>query len=96
MLALILRIFVSCRAIPVKSRNGCFLLFISFTVLLFVIAWIEVSDSSWPFYSTSGRLPEAWKLSSVVPIPKDKEHDNYRPISLLSVTSKLLEHHFHY
>ena len=46
----------------------------------------------------SGRFPEAWKLSSVVPIPKGNEHEtpsNYRPISLLSVTSKLLERHFH-
>ena len=46
----------------------------------------------------SGRFPEAWKLSSVVPIPKGNEHEspsNYRPISLLSVTSKLLECHFH-
>ena len=46
----------------------------------------------------SGIFPEAWKLSSVVPIPKGNEHEsssNYRPISLLSVTSKLLERHFH-
>ena len=46
----------------------------------------------------SGRFPEAWKLSSVVPISKGNEHEspsNYRPISLLSVTSKLLERHFH-
>ena len=46
----------------------------------------------------SSRFPEAWKLSSVVPIPKGSEHEtpsNYRPISLLSVTSKLLERHFH-
>ena len=46
----------------------------------------------------SSRLPEAWKLSSVVPIPKGNEHEtpsNYRPISLLSVTSKLLERHYH-
>ena len=46
----------------------------------------------------SGRFPEAWKLSSVVPIPKGNEHEspsNYRPISLLSVTSKLLECYFH-
>ena len=46
----------------------------------------------------SGTFPETWKLSSVVPIPKGNGHEspsNYRPISLLSVTSKLLERHFH-
>ena len=39
-------------------------------------------------------LPRAWKTSAVVPIPKtDNNSDvkNYRPISLLSVTSKLLK-----
>ena len=46
----------------------------------------------------SGTFPEAWKLSTVVPITKGNEYkspSNYRPISLLSVTSKLLERHFH-
>ena len=41
-------------------------------------------------------LSRAWKTSSVVPIPKtDNNSDakNYRPISLLSVTSKSLEAH---
>ena len=37
--------------------------------------------------------------SVVVPIPKGGDHSkptNYRPISLLSITSKLLERHFHW
>ena len=39
-----------------------------------------------------GTFPEAWKTSSVVPIPKGNEHtsvSNYRPISLLPILSKL-------
>ena len=41
-----------------------------------------------------GTLPSAWKLSNVIPIHKGgatKEASNYRPISLLSVESKVLE-----
>ena len=44
----------------------------------------------------SGIFPDKWKLSSVVPIPKGSDHSNpsnYRPISLLSVISKMLERH---
>ena len=43
-------------------------------------------------------MPDEWKLSSVVPIPKAKEMNrpsNYRPISLLSILSKLLEKHMY-
>ena len=46
----------------------------------------------------TGKLPSAWKTSSVVPIPKTENKSdakNYRPISLLSVTSKILERHIH-
>ena len=46
----------------------------------------------------SGRVPRAWKLSTVVPIAKSaRSHssDNYRPISLLCVLSKVLEKHIH-
>ena len=43
-------------------------------------------------------FPECWKTSSVVPIQKSanrSEATDYRPISLLSVVSKMLERHFH-
>ena len=47
-----------------------------------------------------GRVPECWKSSSVVPIPKSttnrKNANNYKPISLLSIVSKLLERHFYH
>ena len=44
----------------------------------------------------NGTLPHMWKCSHVVPIPKGKDMDqvgNYRPISLLSILSKVLETH---
>jgi len=44
----------------------------------------------------TGQVPTAWKMSSVVPIPKSSVQDsprNYRPISLLSILSKVLERH---
>ena len=46
----------------------------------------------------SGKFPTAWKTSSVVPIPKGSNHTritNYRPISLLSIVSKILEKCIH-
>ena len=46
----------------------------------------------------TGKLPSAWKTSSVVPVPKAENKSdakNYRPISLFSVTSKILERHIH-
>ena len=46
---------------------------------------------------SSGKIPHKWKVSSVVPIPKSTANTenpcNYRPISLLSIVSKLLEKH---
>ena len=42
----------------------------------------------------NGKLPLAWKVSNIVPIPKGSSSDeprNYRPISLLSIISKVLE-----
>ena len=47
---------------------------------------------------SQGHFPACWKTSSVVPIPKSasySEATNYRPISLLSIVSKMLERHFH-
>jgi len=47
---------------------------------------------------TTGKIPGKWKLSAVVPIPKtpggSSDPREYRPISLLSVISKVLETHF--
>lgn len=46
----------------------------------------------------SGTVPSGWKTSAVVPIPKGSDNTNvpnYRPISLLSILSKLLELHMH-
>ena len=43
---------------------------------------------------SSGFIPTEWKLANVVPVYKkgDREHtENYRPISLLSIISKVLE-----
>ena len=43
-----------------------------------------------------GQIPCNWKVSQVVPIPKvspAKSPDNYRPVSLLSILSKILERH---
>ena len=45
-----------------------------------------------------GKLPTAWKISSIVPVPKGSNHtsvNNYRPISLLPIVSKMLEKHIH-
>ena len=47
---------------------------------------------------SSAKFPSAWKSASVVPIPKGKNNtspSNFRPISLLSIVSKLLEKHIH-
>jgi len=44
----------------------------------------------------TGRLPVEWKVAQVIPIPKSSDASdpaNYRPVSLLSVLSKLLEKH---
>ena len=45
-----------------------------------------------------GVIPQDWKKSLVVPVPKDKdtsEPSNHRPISLLSILSKLVERHLY-
>jgi len=46
----------------------------------------------------SGKFPSDWKVARVVPIPKGGDPEspaNYRPISILSILSKLLEKHLH-
>ena len=45
-----------------------------------------------------GAIPKEWKRSAVVPIPKGRvsnKPSNYRPISLLSILSKLMEKHMY-
>ena len=45
-----------------------------------------------------GKVPTEWKTSAIVPIPKGgdtNQPSNYRPISLLSILSKLLERHMY-
>ena len=44
----------------------------------------------------SGQIPTDWKLSNVVPIPKESNKNDvrfFRPISLLPVVSKVLDRH---
>ena len=46
-----------------------------------------------------GSIPQQWKEAHVIPIPKvpvPKSPNNYRPISLLSLLSKILEKHLYY
>ena len=46
----------------------------------------------------SGTSPDSWKLARIVPIPKASDPSsptNYRPVSILSIVSKLLERHIH-
>ena len=50
-------------------------------------------------FLAAGKIPSQLKMSTVVPIPKSDNHScptNYRPISLLSIVSKLLERHVHH
>ena len=47
---------------------------------------------------STGRLPSEWKVSNITPIPKGGDASqcpNYRPISLLSLVSKILERIIH-
>ena len=44
---------------------------------------------------TSSQLPDYWKIAKIIPIHKSGEQSlvsNYRPISLTSISCKLLEH----
>ena len=43
---------------------------------------------------STGRFPELWKVANVIPISKSGDKGkacNYRPVSLLSIVSKLFE-----
>ncbi len=46
----------------------------------------------------TGKIPTQWKLARITPIPKGgkpEDPTNYRPISILTILSKLLEKHLH-
>ena len=57
----------------------------------------QIAPSLTQLYNLSllqGVLPEDWKLANIIPVHKkgEREHaENYRPISLLSIVSKVLE-----
>ena len=47
---------------------------------------------------TTNTFPDMWKMAKIIPIHKGgemNEKDNFRPISILSTLSKLLEKHIH-
>ena len=46
----------------------------------------------------TGKIPKEWKSSNITPVPKSdqkNEASNYRPISLLSIVSKILERYIY-
>ena len=48
------------------------------------------------YHSLHCTCPSDWKCSQIVPVPKTNSHfssSHYRPISLLSISSKILERH---
>ena len=56
-----------------------------------------ISNSRCAIFNKSlylGKLPAAWKVANIIPIPKSGlpgEVSNYRPISLLPIVSKVME-----
>ena len=62
---------------------------------------VSIANSVTTLFNMSikaGVIPNDWKVSSVVSIPKGKGGNlpsNFRPISLLCILSKLLEKHIH-
>ena len=65
--------------------------------LLFKQLWSSISKSLMLFFNTIAnkqQFPYTWKVSEIVPIHKENNKQvvsNYRPISLLNATSKVLE-----
>ena len=60
--------------------------------------WSSISKSLSDLFNKSiitGMLPTDWKFARVVPIPKSGCSKDYRPISILTIISKLLEKHIH-
>ena len=65
--------------------------------LLFKKLWSSISKSLMLLFNTIAnkqQFPSTWKVSEIVPIHKQNNKQvvsNYRPISLLNATSKVLE-----
>ena len=65
--------------------------------LLFKQLWSSISKSLMLLFNTIAnkqQFPSTWKVSEIVPIHKENNKQvvsNYRPISLLNATSKVLE-----
>jgi len=63
---------------------------------------IAIAPSITPYFKHSikySQSPKDWKYARVVPIPKQPRATTpggFRPISLLSILSKLLEKYFHW
>ena len=63
--------------------------------------WFSISSSLCSLFNhslTSGCFPSEWKVSNITPVFKSGNKStvsNYRPISLLSIPSKLLERIVH-
>jgi hypothetical protein len=56
----------------------------------------SIAASVTTLFNMSIEIPDEWKTSSIVPIPKGKggiSPSNFRPISLFCILSKLLEKH---
>ena len=69
------------------------------SALMFKMTASSIAPSITSLFNQSlkkGQVPMDWKLSHVVPIPKQSpanSPDKYRPVSLLSILSKVLERH---
>ncbi len=74
---------------------------ITFTALYIVVFVSQLAPSLTELFAMSlahGKVPSEWKRANVVPVPKKddpSEINNYRPISLLCIVSKVLEHIVH-
>lgn len=83
----LLRNLIESKATGPDGIPGCLLKRCSQVIAPSLCALFEISIES-------GVVPSEWKLANVVPVPKKgdtQEVTNYRPISLLSVVSKVLE-----
>ena len=52
---------------------------------------VDIDDMILKFCNDDGQIPDQWKLSNVVPVPKKVDltnTDNYKEISLTSIVSK--------